>query len=217
MRLSESWESSTPLLEEPSVGISPMDSTMHWDQLKFDRSLTGSELGIVSLGRGARQGAVEIAKQTPRDFYLWADDAWGNDCFEYIPSGDPELKEFYLPTPLKANTKWALYVYDSQSSDLKWYFMAMQSGGDEEIRTGAMGDVIDGINELIATRQFSVLSKLLESLDLSQVSTSVLLTFVRASFPIREYIDGWRAFVSSVSDEITRKGLDGEELLRGTI
>lgn len=79
-----------------------------------------------------------------------------------------------------------------------------------------IGKIIDGISEHIVNEQWILIDHMLNGIDLNQ-STAILLTYARATFPIRQKLSKWKMAIENIEDEFKRRGLEHERLLKGLI
>lgn len=79
-----------------------------------------------------------------------------------------------------------------------------------------IGKIIDNVSIHISKNQWDLIDKMLDSIDLSN-PTVILLTYVRATFPIRQKLSTWKRAINRIKNEFEQRGLDSEMLLRGLI
>lgn len=99
--------------------------------------------------------------------------------------------------------------------DLSWVFEALHS--DEDSGPQLIGQTIDGVNQIIASRDFRLLDRVLEIFLAELASTHVLLTLARSTYPVRPKLNGWKPFTLGLKGVFDDRGLDAVRLLKGLI
>jgi hypothetical protein len=99
--------------------------------------------------------------------------------------------------------------------DLSWIELAEQPASGTP--SADLVTVIDGINVLLKQGRFFLIDKIFRSLSLEAMEPRMMLAFARTTFPVRTKLDEWRSFVSSVANELDKRGLDSQSLLRGLV
>lgn len=103
----------------------------------------------------------------------------------------------------------------SREFDTRWVFAAVHSS--DEGGTTLIGQVIDGLNELIRSEEFNFIDRVLRIVPTGTASRHVLLTLVRATYPIRPKLNYWQPFALALRHAFEARGLNGDKLLRGLI
>ncbi|PKA44040.1 hypothetical protein CWR43_06965 [Rhizobium sullae] len=99
--------------------------------------------------------------------------------------------------------------------DASWIFKAIRS--NDATGRAQIGAVIDGINALIGSENYSLLDKVFQAIPTRTAGRHVLLSLVRATAPIRTRLLGWQPFVLEVKKEFDERGLESDRLLKGLI
>lgn len=113
------------------------------------------------------------------------------------------------------NSNEGLRIGSRPKHDISWIFSAARSKDADGTRL--VGKVVDGVNELIANRDFKAIDRALDSVPAENRSKHVLITLARTTYPVRTKLGRWQSYVSKVRSEFERRGLDYPRLLRGLI
>ena len=113
-----------------------------------------------------------------------------------------------------AEVKWPVCKV-TEKIDARWIFEALRSG-DPDGRE-LIAQTIDGVNALIAKREFRFLDRVFVIIPPSTASRHVLLALLRASAPVRSKLTYWQTYVTKVRDAFDHRGLDSARLLRGLV
>lgn len=100
-------------------------------------------------------------------------------------------------------------------NDARWIFKAIASSDIDGAQL--IPDVIDGVNRLIAKRQYLYLDRVFDVIPPSTAGRHVLLALLRASAPVSSKLSGWKNFVHKVEESFKSRGLDSGRLLRGLL
>lgn len=153
---------------------------------------------------------------------LWAG---GIAVFDFGYDVDVEFSDVTTIAAVQRSSRKILYSFtarsdfpspsDERKSDASWIFSAAMS--TDANGASMVGKVIDGVNELIAARDFKGIDRALARVPTGNTSKHVLIALARATFPVRTKLSTWHTFVHEVQKGLANRGLDHTRLLKGLI
>lgn len=99
--------------------------------------------------------------------------------------------------------------------DLTWAFSAARSTDANGL--SVLDATIDGVNQLIASREYRFLDRVLDLIPTDKASRHVVLALARSSFPVRSKLTKWQKFVRNARTSFAVRGLDADRLLKGLL
>lgn len=101
--------------------------------------------------------------------------------------------------------------------NVSWIFRALTREPTDESTTREMIDFIDGINSLIENDEINTLDVILSILPIDKLTTQLVLSAVRATYPIRDHLANWVKLRNRAANLFKERGRDPGVLLKGII
>jgi hypothetical protein len=164
--------------------------------LWLGRSWASSSLAFLGEATGLRTNQLCVLRDE-RPSSLWA---------AYVTFARPSTGvEAGRPWNVRTNHRVrTVRMEPSASSALNWLLQAL-SGDTEKSTSDELVEVINGLNDLLKSRQFSVVDLVLKAVDVKRLSPEMLLAFSRTTFAVRSKLSMWRPFVMKAKQELNRR------------
>jgi len=85
----------------------------------------------------------------------------------------------------------------------------------DETKDSAIADAIVEISHILNEQRYSDYDELLKHLDIKKVSISMMLSFLRVSFMIRNEISEWFPFLTKAMTEVSVRGKNPYLIFKG--
>ena len=132
----------------------------------------------------------------------------------WSPGQSAETALAWVPSFGDYETAPTAVADDATPFDVSWLVRAEQLGPDA-FDHAHLTCVFNSIETLMRAGHTGLLGSMLASLRTRQISPQVLISALRGSVPVKELVPGWVNVRNAVRDELVRRGLDADRLLRG--
>jgi hypothetical protein len=104
-------------------------------------------------------------------------------------------------------------AFKTSFTDSAWVFSVLNSTDADG--ADPLDETLDGVNSLIAKRDFSFLDRILRLVPSDATNRYALLALARATFPVRSKLAYWQFFISNCHAVFKKRGLPADQLLKG--
>lgn len=105
-------------------------------------------------------------------------------------------------------------AYEPRRVTIDWLAQAPHSKM-EEVGEEQLTKIIDGLQQLVAARAFTVLAKLMRTFKPEDLPPATSVALLRLTYPARREIDSWQTFLRRTRVTLRQSGLDAASLLQG--
>ena len=88
---------------------------------------------------------------------------------------------------------------------------------NHQLTTREVGDIVDLINKMLNKKQYEQFDEVLRTMKISDTCVQELVAYARCSFMARNKLKYWKTFVGECSSELSDRGLQGHNILRGLL
>ncbi|MCW8918739.1 MAG: hypothetical protein OQL08_07980 [Gammaproteobacteria bacterium] len=162
---------------------------------------------------------VSITKREPQAIISFQDrvDVFPNKV-AIVSSSDSQI--YLIPLSFNAGTGSYILAYDNDYAKL---VSKNQWVADFFSNSASLNDVssllpyYSHFNELIAAKDFETLDMIINRINVEQLSEVLLVGVLRLTYRFRDQLPSWKNLSGDVQNEVGRRGLDKEVILRGLL